>query len=327
MKSWTKLSLAILFAAASICLAFGAGYPDRIDESTPPTADQAPPSAPTSKPAPTTPAAGQDNPVEKVEKIQEVGKELLWDDPDLARVDRVINIQTAQTTRRHAFLFTVDHRAWKTFTEHPMGDLMGFDVGAMKIGLGVRFGIFDRLDVGLLRLNGTLTDFNFDTYDFDGKYHLLRQASHQIDLAVRSGVTWYNVSGAPDRSAFFAQLLVNRELKGRVRIGSGLMYHSDSYNDTKLISDPKHSTAIPATLEVRVMRRLVLNGEVAAPVSGYHSEYPAFSTSAKLLTHRHTFSLVFSNTQYLGPSGIVTGSARGSGGLIFGFTIVRELKL
>ena len=326
MKLWTNLNLAVVFVAASFCLAFG-GEQDRAAESTPSTTNQAPPSAQNSKPDTANPAAQQENPVEKVEKIEEVGKELQWDSPELPRIDRVVNIQTAHTTRRHAFLFTVDHRAWQTLTERPLGDLLGFDVGALKIGLGLRFGIFDHLDVGLLRLNGTLADYDVDTYDFDGKYHLLRQASHYVDLAVRGGVTWFNVTGGPDRSAFFAQLLVNRELSGRVRIGSGLLHHTESYNDTKLPSDPKHSTAVPATVEVRVSHWLALNGEVAATVSGYGSDYPAFSTSAKILTHRHTFSLIFSNTQYLGPSGIVTGSARGAGGLIFGFTIVRELAL
>ncbi len=322
MKLRIKTNLALCFVAASFCLAFGA------DEQKPSvamttTANQAP--SPQTKSAPQ--AERQDSPVEKVEKIEAVGKELQWDSPDFPRIDRVVNIQTASTTRRHAFLFTIDHRAWQTFTDHPMGDLMGFDVGAMKIGLGLRFGLFDRFDVGLLRLNGTLADYNIDTYDFDGKYHLLRQATHHVDVAVRGGVTWFNVAGLPDRSAFFTQLLVNRELSGRVRIGSGVLYHSDSYNDTKLSSDPKHSAAIPATVEVRVLPWLALNGEVAATVSGYGSDFPAFSASAKMLTRRHTFSLVFSNTQYLGPGGIATGSARGAGGLIFGFTIVRELPL
>jgi hypothetical protein len=135
------------------------------------------------------------------------------------------------------------------------------------------------------------------------------------------------VAGGPDRSAFFTQLLVNRELYKRVRVGSGLLYHSDSYNDTKTSADAKHSLAVPATLEIRVLPWLALNGEFAAAVDGYGSDFPAVSTSAKILTHRHTFSLVFSNTQYIGPSGIVTGSARGAGGLIFGFTIARELPL
>ena len=328
MKLWTSLNFAVVFAAASFCPAFGAGDQDRVFESKPSTANQATPSAQDSKPDPPANATvRQDNQVEKVGKIEEVGKELLWDAPELPSIDRVINIQTAHTTRRHAFFVTIDHRAWQTFTDHPMGDLLGFDVGSVKIGLGLRFGIFDRLDVGVLRLNGTLADFNVDTYDFDGKYHLLRQASHHVDLAVRSGVTWFNMADGPDRSAFFGQVLVNRELGRRVRLGSGLLYHSDSYNDTKLPTDPKHSTAVPATVEVRVLHWLSLNGEVAATVSGYGSEFPAFSASAKVLTHRHTFSLIFSNTQYLGPGGIVTGSARGAGGLIFGFTIARELPL
>jgi hypothetical protein len=327
MKLWTNLNLTILFVAASFCLALGASEQDRNAETPSSSTNQMPSSAQKSKADSSGPAVQQETPVEKVGKIEEVGKELQWNSSEFPRIDRVINVQTAHTTRRHAFLFTVDHRAWQTFTERPMGNLLGFDVGAMKIGLGLRFGIFDHLDFGLLRLNGTLADFNVDTYDFDGKYHLLRQASHHVDLAVRAGVTWFNVADGPDRSAFFTQLLVNRELSRRVRIGSGLLHHTDSYNDTKKPSDLKHSTAVPATIEVRVLRWLALNGEVAAAFHGYGSEFPAFSTSAKVLTHRHTFSLIFSNTQYLGPSGIVTGSARGAGGLIFGFTIARELPL
>jgi len=325
MTLWMRLNKAILVAAASVCLAFGADGGEHAIAEAP--ANQVSPSAEKPNPGQGNLPVGQAGGVEKVEKIEEVGEKLEWDSPDFPRIDRVINIQTAHTTRRHAFLFTVDHRAWQTFTDHPMGDLMGFDVGAMKIGLGLRFGVFDRLDVGLLRLNGTVADFNVDTYDFDGKYQLLRQSSHQVDMAIRAGVTWFNVAGGPDRSAFFTQLLVNRELGGRVRLGTGLLHHTDSYNDTKRATDPKHSTAVPATIEVRLVKRLVLSGEVAANVSGYGSDFPAFSASAKILTHRHTFSLIFSNTQYLGPSGIATGSARGAGGLIFGFTIARELPL
>jgi hypothetical protein len=327
MKLWTSLNLAIFFVAASFCLAFGAGGGDRIIESTPSAINQTPPTAQASKQNSDEPIAGQENPVEQIGTIEDVGSDLQWDDPDLPRIDRVVNLQTAQTMRRHTFLFTVDHRAWQTFTDHPLGDLLGFDVGAMKIAPGLRFGISDCLEVGLLRLNGTLADYNVDTYDFDGKYHLLHQSSQRADLAVRGGVTWYNEAGGPDRKAFFTQILVNRELGGRVRIGSGLLHHTNSYNDTKVSSDQKHSTAVPATVEVRILHWLALNGEVAATVNGYGSDYPAFATSAKLLTHRHTFSLIFSNTQYLGPGGIVTGSDRGAGGLIFGFTIARELAL
>jgi hypothetical protein len=327
MKLLIRVNPAILFAAVSFGFMFGAGVQDCIAESTTSAAKQSPPSVQASKPNPTDSAAQQSSPVENVQRIEEVGNDLKWDSPELPRIDRAVNVQTAHTTRRHAFLITVDHRAWQTFTEHPMGDLMGFDVGAMKIGLGLRFGVFDRLDAGVLRLNGTLADYNFDTYEFDGKYHLLHQASQHIDLAVRGGVTWFSVTGGPDRNAFFTQLLVNRELHRRVRVGSGLFYHSNSYNDTKTFSDQKHSMAVPATVEIRVLPWLALNGEFAATVDGYGSDFPAISTSAKILTHRHTFSLVFSNTQYIGPSGIATGSARGAGGLIFGFTIARELPL
>ena len=61
----------------------------------------------------------------------------------------------ARTTRRGALIFVLDHRTWKTFTEDPFRNFLGFDNGQLKIGLAARYGIFDCLDVGLQRINGT----------------------------------------------------------------------------------------------------------------------------------------------------------------------------
>ena len=61
-------------------------------------------------------------------------------------------------------------------------------------------------------------------------------------------------------------------------------------------------------------------------MAGYGEKYPAFSASLKFTTHRHTFSIILSNTQYISADGIVANSRWGLGDAIVGFMITREIK-
>jgi hypothetical protein len=60
-------------------------------------------------------------------------------------------------------------------------------------------------------------------------------------------------------------------------------------------------------------------------VAGYGARWPAFSSAVSFLTHRHVFSLVLSNTQYLSADGIVASTPYGFRHLVVGFQIQREL--
>ncbi len=279
---------------------------------------------------PETDVLGETEELEELEEldfIEEVHPLDKWDDPGRARSERTVNVQHANTVRRGALLFVLDHRTWKTFTDDPGRHLLGFDNGQLKIGLGVRYGIFDNLDVGLRRINGTALKFNTDNWDLDLKYNPLRQDRHFVDLAVGGGMTWYMISERADEQGWFGQLLLNRTFGRRVRVGTGLLYHSDSYNESRDRDDPEYSTAVPLTLDVRFSQRFSWHGEMVTNVGGFEERYPVLSTSLRAITNRHTFAFVVSNTQYFGATGIATNTFRDSKDLVLGFTITREFRL
>ena len=246
---------------------------------------------------------------EEIEELGEVEEISAWSTDDSPRPERAVNLMTARTTRKHAFLIIVDHRNRQPVDEDTFHDFFGFDAGGLKIGLGLRFGILDTLDAGVYRLNGTAE--LFDVYEFDAKYQILRQEDHFLDVAIRPGVTWFSQEGEEDGAGFFGQLLISRSFRDRLTVGTGLLYHSDSSNDAKTVDDTDHSMAVQALLDVRIFPWLAWSMEMAAGVDGYRSAHPIFTTAVRGITHRHTFSLVFSNTQYMSADGVVTNTNRG----------------
>jgi len=267
--------------------------------------------------------------IEEIEFVEEVDPLDSWDIEGKTRDERTVNVLQARTARKGSLLFILDHRTWKSFLDDIAGDFLGFDNGQLKIGLAARYGIFDGLDVGLQRINGTADTFKTDTYDIDLKYQFLKQQKHHLDAAVRGGMTWFSIKDAEDDQGFFGQLLINRTFGRRVRAGTGLLYHSDSYNENKDLrrGDPDHSMAVPVTVDIRFTPGFSWHGEVVANVDGFEERYPVVSTSFRATTNKHTFALVISNTQYFGATGIATNTFRGYDDLILGFTITREFRL
>jgi hypothetical protein len=248
-----------------------------------------------------------------------------YDEGNFPALERGTNLLLARTTRRHAFLFVVDHRTWQPARDEPFHDLLGFDRGALKIGLGLRFGITDDLDVGAYRLNnGTEA---FDSYDFDLRYLLLDQERFLFDLGLRAGVTWFSQLDADDAAGPFVQLLVDHELRHQLTIASGLLFHGESTGDRKSDEDKAWSLAVPLLVEARLTPWLAWNLETVLNVAGYGAAHPVFTSSLKILTARHTFSLVASTTQYIGADGLPAGTRRSLDEMIVGFTITRELGL
>ncbi len=265
--------------------------------------------------------------IEGLENFEVSGTFPGWNSGSYHRVDRVVNVMTAHTIEKRSFLFTIDHRTWQALEEDSFQDFLGFDAGNLKIGLGLRYGLLDNLEVGVLRSNGTFPRHRSDTYDFDSKYKVLEQEEHYLDVAVRGGITWLSTKEDEDSAGFFFQLLSNRAINERLRLGTGFLYHSDSYNDDKSRTDPDYSAAIPILLEVRLTGRLMFGGEIVPNIAGYAEDHPTFAMSLKFLTHRHSFALVFSNNRHFTPDGIATNTNRDFEDMIMGFTITRELHL
>jgi len=248
-----------------------------------------------------------------------------WDLDSYAKDERGVNSPTAATTQRGQLLVLIMHRARQSFTEDTCRDYFGLDAGGLKIGLGLRYGLIDRMDMGALRLNGTAE--TFDTYEFDLRYRFLDQEENYLDTAIRSGISWFRQPDEEDAIGSFWQLLATRRCGKRFLFGTGFLYHSDSSGDLKSNDDDDASMAVLGLMEFRLMPWLAWDAELTGNVSGYSETEPAVSSSLKLFTYGHTFSLVVSNTQYVGADGLVTNAWREWNDLILGFNITRQIEL
>ena len=266
--------------------------------------------------------------VEEVEEIEVVENASQADDDfdssNWPVLERGINVLTPRTLKKNSLLFLVEHRTRKQFDRDSFEDLAGFDAGGLKIGLGLRYAFTDDLESGFYRLNGT--NEVFDTYEFDLKYRLLRQNKHGVDLAARGGVTWFSQGKVEDASGFFGQLLLGSQLNRHFRVGTGVLIHSESSSELKTLADDEESVAVPVQLEARINGRFAWLAEVVTPVAGFKAPHPVISTSLKVMTWRHTFNLVVSNSQYMSADGIVAGSHRSGKDIVIGFCITREFN-
>ncbi len=249
-----------------------------------------------------------------------------WANPKAyALLDRAISVFSARSMRKHSFLIVIDHRLHQQIDEDPFHDLLGFDAGNLKVGLGLRFGVFDFLDLGMYRLNGT-TEL-FDTYEFDGRWQILDQEHDPLNLALRSGVSWFAQEDFEDAHGFFGQLLFNRKFIHRLNLGGGFLYHSESSGESKALSDQHHSSAVAGYAEYRFSEKVLFNFEIVGNVSGFAAKQPAVSSAVKIITNRHSFAILISNTRYISADGIVSNTPNDFDQLTLGFFITREIGL
>jgi len=240
---------------------------------------------------------------------------------------RILALPTARAVRKGGFDFIIDHRSGAAIydkdSKQPFADMwnnfLGLDSG-IQVGLGLRYGVIDNLDVGMYRAGSSRTD----TYELDARYQALHQEDMGIDLAARAGVTWFSQPNAEDAHGFYGQLLATRLIANRILVSAGWLYHSNSTNNTKYNQDKKWSTAGALGVEARLAAPVAIDAELVSCVAGYCSKNPAFSAGVKYITSRHTFALVCGNTQYITADGYLTNTDRQWSKLVIGFNITRE---
>jgi hypothetical protein len=271
-----------------------------------------------------TAAPGAPTQTEEIEEVEAVEPVVERFGTNYPQADRILNTYTARPARKGSFIINIDHRANEAITKDPWFDYVGLDGGSLKIGLGLRYGVLDDLDVGIFRLNGTAE--TFDTYELDARYRLLDQERFGVNAAARGGLSWFSQKAHKDASGFLGELVVDRVLLDRVVVGAGTLFHSSSSSDKKKSSDKHYSAAALGYVELRVLPSMALTGELSANVLGYHLRYPSFAAGIKGFTNRHTFSLLVTNSQYIGSDGLVANAWRGKlDQLIVGFKITREI--
>ncbi len=288
--------------------------------------------APAATPAPALVAKPSEDDIEVLNEVVDLNETqdpaAGWYGQGYPEPIRILALPTARVVRKGGFDFVIDHRSgvaiYNKNSKQPFADMwnnfLGFD-GPMQVGLGLRYGVIDNLDVGVYRAGSS---FATDTYEFDARYLALHQQDMGIDLAGRAGVTWFSQPDAEDAHGFFGQLLATRLLFNRVLISAGALYHSSSTNASKYNQDKKWSTAGAIGVEARLAAPVSLDAELVSCVAGYCSKNPAFSAGVKYFTNRHTFALVCGNTQYITADGYLTNTDRPWNQLVIGFNITRE---
>lgn len=304
-------------------------------ENTQPATEAAPAPDPVPAPAPAPAPAPVAKPAESdIEVLSEVVDLQETQDPAAGWYGkafpvpvRILALPTARAVRKGGFDFIIDHRSGSAIydkdSKQPFADMwnnfLGLDNG-IQVGLGLRYGVIDNLDVGMYRAGSSRTD----TYEFDARYQALHQDDMGIDLAARAGVTWFSQPKAEDAHGFYGQLLATRLIANRILVSAGWLYHSNSTNNTKYNQDKKWSTAGAIGVEARLAAPVAIDAEMVSCVAGYCSKNPAFSAGVKYITSRHTFALVCGNTQYITADGYLTDTDRQWSKLVIGFNITRE---
>jgi len=268
--------------------------------------------------------------VEEVETVEEVktiasktGGDSNYGDPGFPVYERALNVLTARTTPKGDFTAIVTHRTAQRLLENPIHDYFGFDAGSMKIGLGLRYGVRDKLDVGIYRLNNGTEQF--DTYEIDGRFQLTEQSRLGLDMALRGGVSVFVQEDRQDASGFFLQGLGNYVYKSKYLFGGGVGFHSDSSNPAKSPQDTNFTTGLLGYAEARLVDWFAVDFELGMKLLGYGAKWPTISTGIKIFTNRHTFAFVMSNTQMMAADGIISNTATNFDDWILGFNITREI--
>jgi hypothetical protein len=303
-----------------------------------PPADTAPLPAPSAPPASDSPApSAEPEPADTTAAQPPADPTAEWYSPDLPSRLRILALPVARTVDKDGMEFVLDHRAASAFydggSQQPFTDMWhnfgGLD-RAMTIGLGLRYGIIDRLDAGLYRVGGS----QFDTYELDARVALLRQEENQVDLMVRGGLSWFVVPNHADALWPFAQAFVSRLFANRLLVTAGVMYHANSSSSNAVASryytpkyrDEEHKWSLAGAggVELRLAEWVALDAETVACTVGFCTKNPAFSAGVKFFTFRHTFALVCGNTQYLTADGYITDTDTPWSKLVIGFNLTRE---
>lgn len=240
---------------------------------------------------------------------------------------RHLSLLTARPARAGDGEFMVEHRSSMPFydpdSDSPLGDMwhnsLGLDQG-LQVGLALRYGVIENLDVGVYRAGSSATD----TYELDARYRVVGQDKLGVDVAARAGVTWFVQPHAADAHGFFGQLLGTRLFANRLLATGAVLFHSNSTNGTKYNEDKAWSLAGALAIEWRIAAPVAFDAEGVLCTAGYCSKRPAFTAGVKYITTRHSFALVCSNTTWVTADGYLTNTDRSWDQVGIGFNITRS---
>lgn len=259
--------------------------------------------------------------IEEVE-FEEMSEESAWYSEAYHSSDRLLNVMLAQTMHPGRLQFNILHRTTVPFTTSPLRDFAGFDNG-LKVGIGLRYGVFDGLDIGFLRVNGILEPF--DVYEYDVRVRAVEYKG--FATGVRVGVTTFY---EPEfwSSGWFMQIGMEKRFFDRLLFAINTSYHSDSSYFNKTEDDVDASCNVGGGMEVRINDWVSLNGDILYTLVGFRRKFPVFAAGPKFHSHRHTFAVVMTNSSQMSFDGLLANTQYGEfDEFLLGFNITREFDL
>ncbi len=244
---------------------------------------------------------------------------------------RWVSVSSPWTTPRHNLELIFTHRFLESVQDGSGHDLWGLD-SAAAVGLGLTWGVSDRIDLSLLRATAQ------EDFELAAKAMLLRQSAHvPLTASVRLGVDRPAAQGIADATRPFAQLLLAR----RFASGWNLMLAPSWIRDTATL---RNAWNVPLGFTAPLPRGAMLAFEVvprnrdAVRDAGRNlGRDPALAWSVAFvkdfgrhITGGHLFKVVIGNSpattvdQLLGsdpPQSFRRGDVR------IGFNLVRDFQL
>ncbi len=257
------------------------------------------------------------------------------------------SLQTTQTASKGSFSYRIAHR-WKGRIDTGFGQFFGLDQGAhMLTEFSFPMSNDFTFTVGRSGTNAT--------FEFYGKWRILKETVAPFSLAVLGGVDWatlkqINDLNAPgqflsrsnnERFAWYGRIIFSRQMSNRIAllISPGILLNG---NIATTSESPVFNLGLAG--KFKLGRRLSLFIELAPILAGSNTALPvggvarkngqptvydAFTFGLEHSIGGHVFHVYATNSLGLTPSQVMSGGNLdfGNGELRLGFNIYRALRL
>lgn len=213
----------------------------------------------------------------------------------------LFDVPSSETVAGGEFQFEIAHRFASAISTD--GSFFGLDGGAWY-RLGLKWGVTDRVQVGVVRSNVT------DNTGLHAKARLLVGSSGDVTwgVAVTGGRAWNSEVFATEETEtgqWHAGAILDVGIGDRVAIGASPSWvdNPDVFTD-----DEDGLLALPLRAQIHVTDLLSLFGEWTATEGSGLLEHDPVAVGVQLETRGHFFTIGLTNSERLNPSQYFTGA-------------------
>lgn len=238
---------------------------------------------------------------------------------------KALQIVTGQSTKlaaKNEWYFVIAHRFGDISTGFK--DFFGLDQASTKLG-GI-YGITDNLSVSFSR------ETNMKTFEFGGKYQLLKQSDRfpvsvvgYNVLAINTALDKDNFPNIKfsDRLSYLSQALISKRFNENFSLPFSPTYIHKNLYDPKIEDKDQFLAGLGG--RYKISKRIALTGEYFVNFDDHSIYKNPLSLGIDLETRGHIFQLLFTNSQLNSDIGYLTNAIGKweKGQIFFGFNIYR----